>query len=150
MNIFESLENLNVSEECFNDIVSIVEEIINESPTVSDLTSATIKSIPLRMSKYKEVKANPESTQHQVQTASDRLERAVKIKRMLTSKKYREGRKVDDTIKGAIKQATMSPEEKSNEQVKKRQEELHNVWYTQPNHPGNPEGFKYGAKPRAK
>ena len=30
MNIFESLENLNVSEECFNDIVGIVEEIINE------------------------------------------------------------------------------------------------------------------------
>lgn len=30
MNIFESLENLNVSEECFNDIMSIVEEIINE------------------------------------------------------------------------------------------------------------------------
>ena len=30
MNIFESLENLQVSEECFNDILSIVEEIINE------------------------------------------------------------------------------------------------------------------------
>ena len=30
MNIFESLENLNVSEECFNDIMDIVEEIINE------------------------------------------------------------------------------------------------------------------------
>ena len=30
MNIFESLENLNVSEECFNDIVGIVEEYINE------------------------------------------------------------------------------------------------------------------------
>ena len=31
MDIFESLENLNVSEECFNDIISIVEEYINES-----------------------------------------------------------------------------------------------------------------------
>ena len=30
MNILESLENLNVSEECFNDIMGIVEEIINE------------------------------------------------------------------------------------------------------------------------
>ena len=30
MNIFESLESLNVSEECFEDIVSIVEGIINE------------------------------------------------------------------------------------------------------------------------
>ena len=31
MNIFESLENLSVSEECFNDIMSIVEEILDES-----------------------------------------------------------------------------------------------------------------------
>ena len=30
MNIFESLENLNVSEECFNSIINMVEEIINE------------------------------------------------------------------------------------------------------------------------
>ena len=30
MNIFESLENLNVSEECFDEIVGLVEEIINE------------------------------------------------------------------------------------------------------------------------
>ena len=30
MDIFENLENLNVSEECFNDILNIVEEIINE------------------------------------------------------------------------------------------------------------------------
>jgi len=30
MNIFENLENLNVSKECFEDIVGIVEEYINE------------------------------------------------------------------------------------------------------------------------
>ena len=30
MDIFESLENLNVSEECFDDIMGIVEEYINE------------------------------------------------------------------------------------------------------------------------
>ena len=30
MNIFENLETLNVSEECYNDIVGIVEEYINE------------------------------------------------------------------------------------------------------------------------
>ena len=29
-NVFESLENLNVSEKCYNDIMNIVEEIINE------------------------------------------------------------------------------------------------------------------------
>jgi hypothetical protein len=31
MDIFESLENLNISEECFNDIVGIVEEYLYES-----------------------------------------------------------------------------------------------------------------------
>ena len=30
MDIFESLENLNVSEECFNDIVGLVEELLSE------------------------------------------------------------------------------------------------------------------------
>ena len=30
MNIFESLENLNVSEECFDEIMDIIESIINE------------------------------------------------------------------------------------------------------------------------
>ena len=30
MSIFESLESLNVSEECFDDIMGIVEEIIDE------------------------------------------------------------------------------------------------------------------------
>ena len=31
MNIFESLENLNVSEECFDDILGIVEELLSEN-----------------------------------------------------------------------------------------------------------------------
>ena len=31
MNIFENLENLNVSEECFDDIIGIVEEILSEA-----------------------------------------------------------------------------------------------------------------------
>ena len=30
MDIFENLENLNVSEKCFNDIMVLVEEVINE------------------------------------------------------------------------------------------------------------------------
>ena len=38
MNILESLENLNVSEECFDEIMGIVEEIINE------LDKSTLKS----------------------------------------------------------------------------------------------------------
>ena len=33
MDIFESLENLNVSEECFEDIVGLVEKYLNEGDT---------------------------------------------------------------------------------------------------------------------
>ena len=31
MNIFENLENLNVSEECYNDIINLIETLLNES-----------------------------------------------------------------------------------------------------------------------
>ena len=47
MNIFESLESLNVSEECFNDILNIVEEIINEV-SKDMLAQAAKNSIPNR------------------------------------------------------------------------------------------------------
>lgn len=36
MNIFESLENLQVSESCFNSIIELVEEFINEKVTKDD------------------------------------------------------------------------------------------------------------------
>ena len=39
MNIFESLENLNVSEECFEDIVRIVEELLSEGVNLDDMVS---------------------------------------------------------------------------------------------------------------
>ena len=41
MSIFESLENLNVSEECFDEIVAMVEELLDE-----DLPSAIEKRYP--------------------------------------------------------------------------------------------------------
>ena len=48
MDIFESLENLNVSEECFNDIVGLVEEYLNEegflSKVADKVTNAVTKS----------------------------------------------------------------------------------------------------------
>ena len=47
MDIFKNLENLNVSEECFNDIMDIVESIINEV-SLGKLTDAARKSLPLR------------------------------------------------------------------------------------------------------
>ena len=41
MNIFESLENLNVSEECFNDIMDIVEEILSEKDSLNNTSHIT-------------------------------------------------------------------------------------------------------------
>ena len=37
MNIFESLENLDVSEECFDDILGLVEELLNEGSNLYNL-----------------------------------------------------------------------------------------------------------------
>lgn len=46
MSIFENLENLNVSEKCFNDIMGIVEEVINElrDNTVDACTQKRLKN----------------------------------------------------------------------------------------------------------
>ena len=52
MDIFESLENLNVSEECFGDIIRIVEDIVSE-----DIKSAIVK-------KYGEPKYNKGHWRH--------------------------------------------------------------------------------------
>ena len=48
MGIFEQLENLNVSEECFDDILGIVEEYINEV-SVNMWKNAAKNSIPSRI-----------------------------------------------------------------------------------------------------
>ena len=54
MDIFESLENLDVSEECFNDILGIVEEYINE--TTRELRyKAAENSLPQREEQVKKV-----------------------------------------------------------------------------------------------
>jgi hypothetical protein len=57
MNIFENLENLNVSEECFNDIMGIVEEILSEDELHD---TKAIRRNAQRNSKIlnKEIKAN--------------------------------------------------------------------------------------------
>lgn len=47
MNIFESLENLPISEECFDEIVGLVEEIINEV-SMKKWVEAAKNSLPKR------------------------------------------------------------------------------------------------------
>ena len=53
MDIFESLENLPVSESCFEDIIGLVEEYINETKAETWVKAAE-KSIPGRLAKVKE------------------------------------------------------------------------------------------------
>ena len=55
--IFENLENLNVSEECFNDIMNIVEEIINEVSKEMHVQAAK-NSIPSRKRALLNAEAN--------------------------------------------------------------------------------------------
>ena len=55
MNIFESLESLNVSEECLDDIMELVEEIINE---VSDEWKQACKDSARKKSDYFKRKYN--------------------------------------------------------------------------------------------
>ena len=50
-NIFENLENLPISEECFNDIMNMVEEIINEV-SLNKQREAAKKVLPERKRKY--------------------------------------------------------------------------------------------------
>ena len=45
MNIFESLENLNVSEECFNDVMDIVETMLKDRMTMGQLKEVAKKSL---------------------------------------------------------------------------------------------------------
>ena len=51
MSIFEELESLNVSEECFNDIIRIIEELLDEKYTVSQVKEIAKKVVPQRMEK---------------------------------------------------------------------------------------------------
>ena len=44
MDIFESLEELNISEECFNDIMDIVEEILNEGYNLKGVVNRAYKN----------------------------------------------------------------------------------------------------------
>ena len=78
MDIFESLENLEISEECFNDIMDIVEEVINE------LKNETIeKTLDKHRERVMNAKAagkdNPEDTEKYYK-ATDRAEERARNK----------------------------------------------------------------------
>ena len=55
MNIFESLENLNVSEECFDEIMGIVEDILSEGNHLRHVVKRAEKAGKLSSDKAKEL-----------------------------------------------------------------------------------------------
>ena len=53
--IFESLENLNVSEECFNEIMGIVEEILSESESLRGIVQRAYDSDKISQKELEEL-----------------------------------------------------------------------------------------------
>ncbi len=83
MNIFENLENLNVSEECFDEIMGIVEDIINEmNPfTVGKVNALRKKNVDDAVER---VKSDPRD--HFIQQASKAIDKLHKNQDL--SRKY--------------------------------------------------------------
>ena len=94
MNIFESLENLNVSEECFEDIITLVEGILtpknNELKSPRDIYNETQPpTVTHKFSNGEEVKQGqlfPTEHTGQVVNAKDVGAEFVKPKRQITIK----------------------------------------------------------------
>ena len=72
MDIFESLENLNISEECFNEILILVEEYINEV-SLNKWAEAAKSSLPKREECTKEKINTNDSTLNTLVTFSKAL-----------------------------------------------------------------------------
>lgn len=128
------------------DVWFIVEEILDEYLTVSNVQDAAKNAIKTRMQQYKNA-----STPEEKKRLGDRVDRATKIKDALTKKGYKPTAKADSAVRNTIKRATMSAEEKREEndaKAIKRQQEVSNMWNQMHSHNrvSSPNGFKYGAK----
>ena len=73
MSIFEDLENLNVSEECFNNIVDIIEEYINELEL-----SVIDRWYPKRVKNREEAHKKAATLYHDDSTNVEELDKAAK------------------------------------------------------------------------
>ena len=103
MDIFESLENLNVSEECFDDIISIVEELLSE-----DVYSA--------IDKYA-----PEKDKERLRTKAENVEKK-NYKAEVDKEEKKTGRKLSSTYTYAHGNGfpSDSPREKAKDRVNDR------------------------------
>ena len=96
--------------------MGIVEEYINESPTKRDAKLAVNTSLPLRMKKYSETKANPNSTPEDIKKAGDRVEHAAKLKGLLKGD-FWDGEKLDKNIENSLKSNIAYRDKNENENV---------------------------------
>ena len=79
MSIFESLENLNVSEECFDDIMDIVEEIISEV-SMKKWTETAAAVQPIRKAKAEHSKLKTDALQQAYNSTGDKSKHKDNIK----------------------------------------------------------------------
>lgn len=93
MNIFESLENLNISEECFEDIIALVEDILtpknNELKSPRDIYNENQPFVIHKFSNGQEVKQEqllPTEQTGQVVNAKDVGAEYTRPKRQVTRK----------------------------------------------------------------
>ena len=93
MNIFESWENLNVSEECFNEIMGIVEAILSEDRLVDDSGKKTDAYYELKdkmIGKLQDKKATASATRkhHEKQAIAHKKEEKKIAKQELPRAEY--------------------------------------------------------------
>ena len=128
----EDLENLNVSEECFEDIISIVETIINEYLTVGNVLDAANKSVGIRRQQYIDAGKTSGITPEDRKRLGDRFERASKVKRVLANSNYKPTRRADSKIRDLIKNATKSEGDRN----KEKENSPSYTWNTKYTRPG--------------
>ena len=125
MDIFESLENLPVSESCFEDIVNIAEYFISEKVSVKQWRAAAIRSLEGRA--VKAAKADDKSFKAMSRNASEK-----------TQDKYaEEAAKADERLEHAREVATTMRDSKIPANRVMRAAELSS--WTRENEPTTPE-----------
>ena len=95
MDIFESLENLNVSEECFDEIMGIVEELLNEKATVGQLAMAASNRMEREKIKNEEANKNLKDEASKANPSNEKL-RQYTQDAIDSARRYRHGKRLDD------------------------------------------------------
>jgi hypothetical protein len=98
MDIFENLEQLNVSEECFDEIMGIVEELLNEKITMKEWTDKAKQVLPNRS---KEVDKKEEAYLKSVGVKPEDKDKFYKNGMIPDNKEYKELVKAADRLRHA-------------------------------------------------